>query len=141
MAKTEAKGWFGLRKAPKWVGAAVILIGLIAMAGGIAGGILKMLVDLQKEANTPGFDAVSVPTQMMEALVEFMQALASAPQWLALTILGTVVAYVIYYVLIERTSATFTSTVTYIIPVNGLILGALVLGESLEAGREARLIA
>ena len=51
--------------------------------------------------------------------------------WLGLTILGTVAAYIIYYALIERTSATFVSTVTYIIPVNGLILGALVLGEVL----------
>lgn len=51
--------------------------------------------------------------------------------WLALTLLGTIVAYVIYYSLIERTSATFVSTVTYIIPVFGLILGALVLGEAL----------
>jgi drug/metabolite transporter (DMT)-like permease len=49
--------------------------------------------------------------------------------WLALSILGTVIAYVLYYMLIERTSATFTSMVTYIIPINGLILGAVVLGE------------
>jgi drug/metabolite transporter (DMT)-like permease len=46
-----------------------------------------------------------------------------------LTVLGTVVAYVIYYALIENTNATFVSTVTYIIPVVGLILGALVLDE------------
>ena len=51
--------------------------------------------------------------------------------WLALTLLGTVVAYLIYYRLIERTGATFVSMVTYITPVNGLILGALVLGEPL----------
>jgi drug/metabolite transporter (DMT)-like permease len=63
-----------------------------------------------------------------------------SPSWpaigslLALTVVGTVLAYVIYYALIERTSATFVSTVTYIIPVNGLLLGALVLGESLEVG-------
>ena len=49
--------------------------------------------------------------------------------WLALTILGTVIAYVIYYALIERTSATFVSTVTYVIPIVGIILGALVLNE------------
>ena len=55
-------------------------------------------------------------------------ALAS---WLALTVLGTVVAYVIYYKLIDWTSATFVSTVTYIIPIYGLFLGAAVLGESL----------
>ena len=52
--------------------------------------------------------------------------------WLALTILGTVVAYVIYFTLLERTSATFVTMVTYIIPVNGLLLGALVLNEQLS---------
>jgi len=52
--------------------------------------------------------------------------------WIVLTVLGTVVAYVIYFTLIERSSATFTTMVTYIIPINGLILGALVLNESLD---------
>jgi drug/metabolite transporter (DMT)-like permease len=51
--------------------------------------------------------------------------------WLGLVLIGTVFAYMIYYALLARTSATFTSTVTYIIPVNGLILGAIVLGEPL----------
>jgi drug/metabolite transporter (DMT)-like permease len=58
-------------------------------------------------------------------------SLAALGSWLGLTLLGTVVAYVIYYTLLEKTSATFVSTVTYIIPVNGLILGAIVLGEAL----------
>ena len=52
--------------------------------------------------------------------------------WLVLAILGTVVAYVIYFTLIERSNATFTTMVTYIIPINGLMLGALVLNESLD---------
>ena len=52
--------------------------------------------------------------------------------WTVLTVLGTVVAYVIYFSLIERTSATFVTTVTYIIPINGLMLGALVLNEPLN---------
>ena len=59
-------------------------------------------------------------------LAPSLPALAS---WLALTILGTVVAYVIYYALIQRTSATFVSTVTYVIPIVGLLLGAIVLDE------------
>lgn len=53
--------------------------------------------------------------------------------WMVLTILGTVVAYVIYFTIIERASATFVTMVTYIIPVNGLMLGALVLNEQLNA--------
>lgn len=51
--------------------------------------------------------------------------------WLALSVLGTAVAYILYYALLARTGATFVSTVTYIIPVNGLILGALILHEPL----------
>jgi drug/metabolite transporter (DMT)-like permease len=57
---------------------------------------------------------------------------AAIGSWLGLIILGTVLAYVIYYALLERNSATFVSTVTYVIPVNGLILGAAVLGEPLN---------
>jgi drug/metabolite transporter (DMT)-like permease len=60
-------------------------------------------------------------------------SLPAIGSWLGLTILGTVVAYLIYYALIERTGATFVSMVTYIVPVNGLLLGALVLAEPLTA--------
>ena len=52
--------------------------------------------------------------------------------WSGLTLLGTIMAYVIYYTIIERTSATFATMVTYVIPVNGLLLGALILGEPLR---------
>jgi drug/metabolite transporter (DMT)-like permease len=58
-------------------------------------------------------------------------SLEAIGSWLGLTVLGTVVAYLIYYALIERTDATFVSTVTYIIPVNGLVLGGAVLGEAI----------
>lgn len=54
---------------------------------------------------------------------------AALASWVALAVLGSVLAYILYYSLLERASATFVSTVTYIIPVNGLLLGALVLGE------------
>jgi drug/metabolite transporter (DMT)-like permease len=52
--------------------------------------------------------------------------------WAALTLLGTVIGYYIYYTLLERTNATFTVSVTYIVPVFGLVLGALVLNETLQ---------
>ena len=84
----KAKGWFGLTKTPKWVGAAVIVLGLIAMAGGIGGGIMQMFLELQREAGGPSMGTPAMPTGAMDALVEFMQALATAPQWLALCILG-----------------------------------------------------
>jgi drug/metabolite transporter (DMT)-like permease len=87
--------------------------------------------------------AFAVPLSLLidrpHSLSPSLPAIAS---WLALTILGTVIAYVIYYSLIKRTSATFVSTVTYVIPVVGLILGALVLDESvtLNLGFSAALI-
>jgi drug/metabolite transporter (DMT)-like permease len=69
---------------------------------------------------------------LVDRPVSLSPSLPALASWLGLAILGTVLAYTIYYALIERTSATFVSTVTYIIPVNGLILGALVLGEPLS---------
>jgi drug/metabolite transporter (DMT)-like permease len=63
-------------------------------------------------------------------------ALSPSPQvllsWITLSLLGTVVAYNIYYILLERTSATFTVSVTYIVPIFGLLLGAWVLNEILN---------
>jgi drug/metabolite transporter (DMT)-like permease len=52
--------------------------------------------------------------------------------WAALAIFGTVIAYTIYYELLRRTNATFTTMVTYIVPINGLLLGALILDEPLS---------
>jgi drug/metabolite transporter (DMT)-like permease len=66
-------------------------------------------------------------------------SLPAIASWLTLTILGTVIAYIIYYRLIRSSSATFVSTVTYIIPVYGLLLGALVLDEPLTANLLASL--
>jgi drug/metabolite transporter (DMT)-like permease len=53
--------------------------------------------------------------------------------WAGLVVLGTILAYGIYFTLIQRGGATFATTVTYIIPVNGLLLGALVLGEPVSS--------
>jgi drug/metabolite transporter (DMT)-like permease len=60
-----------------------------------------------------------------------------APSWpalgslLALSIFGTALAFVVYYYLIERVSATYVSMVTYLVPIFGVILGVLVLNERL----------
>jgi drug/metabolite transporter (DMT)-like permease len=53
--------------------------------------------------------------------------------WAGLSLFGTVIAYVIYYSLLSRTSATFVTMTTYIVPINGLILGALILHEPIRA--------
>jgi drug/metabolite transporter (DMT)-like permease len=53
--------------------------------------------------------------------------------WIGLSLFGTVIAYVIYYSLLSHTSATFVTMTTYIVPINGLILGALILDEPIRA--------
>jgi drug/metabolite transporter (DMT)-like permease len=50
---------------------------------------------------------------------------------LALSFLGTALAFVIYYKIIAVTSATYASMVNYIVPVFGAILGMIVLDEQL----------
>ncbi|NJN99114.1 MAG: EamA family transporter [Anaerolineales bacterium] len=60
------------------------------------------------------------------------------PSWpaiaslLALGIFGTGIAFMVYYLIMERTSATYVSMVTYLVPVFGVILGVVVLGEQLS---------
>ncbi len=57
------------------------------------------------------------------------------PSWkpmgavLFLAIFGTAIAFVIYYYALERTDASTVSMVTYLIPVVGVFLGVVVLGE------------
>ncbi len=57
------------------------------------------------------------------------QALAAL---FALSVVGTGIGFVIYYRLLEGNSATYLSMVTYLMPVVGIILGVLVLGEQLS---------
>jgi drug/metabolite transporter (DMT)-like permease len=61
----------------------------------------------------------------------------TADGWLAvlwLGLLGSGLAFLIFFRLLGRWDATRTSLVAYLIPVFGLALGALVLGERVDAG-------
>ena len=51
---------------------------------------------------------------------------------LILSLLGTAFAYVLYYWLVEHTGATRTALVTYLIPLTGVMWGAVLLGETIE---------
>lgn len=48
---------------------------------------------------------------------------------LVLAFFGTTVAFVVYFNLLERTSASFVSLVTYLMPIFGIILGVIFLNE------------
>ncbi len=49
----------------------------------------------------------------------------------ALAVIGTAMAFVVYYKIIEVAGATYLSMVTYILPVFGVLLGVLILNEQL----------
>jgi drug/metabolite transporter (DMT)-like permease len=53
---------------------------------------------------------------------------------LALTLLSTTVAYLLYFRLIENVGPTKTLTVTFLIPVFGLLFGVVLLGEPVGVG-------
>ena len=59
---------------------------------------------------------------------------ASLAGLVILGVLGTGVAYVLNYQIITREGATVAATVTYLLPVVAIVLGVLVLGETVTAG-------
>lgn len=61
-----------------------------------------------------------------------LPSFAAAGSLFVLAALGTALAFVIYYRLIEQASASFVSMVTYVIPVFGVFLGVVVLNETLD---------
>ncbi len=61
--------------------------------------------------------------------------ISSASLW-SVTILGvfgTAIAFILYFKLIERTSAGYVSMVTYLMPIYGVILGAVFLNEKITS--------
>lgn len=58
-------------------------------------------------------------------------SVAALGSLVALGIMGTGLAFIVYYRLIESADSTYVSMVTYVIPIFGVILGVLVLNEQL----------
>jgi drug/metabolite transporter (DMT)-like permease len=56
------------------------------------------------------------------------QAIAAV---VGLAVLGTVLAFIVYYRLLRNASASYVSMVTYLVPVVGIVLGVLILDERL----------
>ena len=66
---------------------------------------------------------------LLERPLVIQPAPAAWLSWVILGVMGTAVAYLLYYWLIEHTGATYTSLVTFILPPCGVFWGALILGE------------
>lgn len=66
----------------------------------------------------------------------WMLAMPSSETWLALAglaILSTAIAYVLFFRILATAGATNLMLVTFLIPVSAILLGALILGEDLQA--------
>lgn len=116
-------------------GQAAIVASSASYAGAAVYARLRLRGQSPMASTTGQLTMGAVLTLPLALLIDRPFDLSPSPQawwaWLGLILLGTVIAYIIYYAIIERTSATFVSMVTYVIPVNGLLLGALVLNEAL----------
>jgi hypothetical protein len=74
-----------------WV---LIGLGVLAIVFGIAGGIATMFKEIRRKATTEkSFAAVPLPTEVLKALTEFLNALIKAPVWLALVFIGIFLIY------------------------------------------------
>ena len=60
---------------------------------------------------------------------------------IALALLSTALAYVIFFRILARAGATGISLVTFLIPVSAILLGTQILGEQLAARHIAGMIA
>jgi drug/metabolite transporter (DMT)-like permease len=60
-----------------------------------------------------------------------MPSLAAVAAIMALALLGTALAYIIFFEILKRSGATNVMLVTLLVPVSAILLGALVLGEAL----------
>jgi drug/metabolite transporter (DMT)-like permease len=61
-----------------------------------------------------------------------MPSTAATASVVALAVIGTALAFIVYYRLLETTPASALAMVTYLIPVFGVLLGVLILDEKLQ---------
>ena len=82
-----------------------------------------------------GFALVITATMafVFESPISFPGASTPSWPWCGLVCWGRVLAYLVFFRLLGRWGATRTSLVAYLLPVYGIALGALVLGEPVDA--------
>ncbi len=93
-------------------------------------------IDPLVQALVPVLSATSA-AWILAVLLEGVEVPALPITWFALAwlgLLGSCVAYLLYFYLLHNVGPTRTSLVTYIFPVVGLVLGVVFLNEALDLG-------
>ena len=145
MPRTRAVGL-----AMGFVGVAVLVSGKLAIAGGplaiaaalAASSMYAMAAHLTRRL-LPGVPTLvaaagslvaSVALLLVPAALTWPAQLPSAAAWgatLALALAGTAFGYILYFRLLERSGPTSAMAVTYLIPLFGMVWGALFLRETI----------
>lgn len=120
---------------PRAAGLAVGACLLATLGYGFAANFTKHRLDaVPSMAVAAGGQFVSALVLAGPALWQWPAVMPGARAWgalIAITLLGTAVAYALFFRLIARIGASRTVTVTYLIPVFGVLWGALFLGETI----------
>ena len=117
-----------------------LLIVLAGLSYSISGNIVKTHLQDVDPVTLSGiaFFSIGIPGLAVIGFTDIFTKLANDPQALMslaaiaiLALLGTVLANILYFRLIQRTNAVFASSVAYLIPLNAMIWG-FVDGEALQ---------
>jgi drug/metabolite transporter (DMT)-like permease len=127
----------GRSASAQWLGAGFVSMGSLSLGVSFAYA-RRYLTPLNIPAPALATYQLTIAALILIALVEPLDAhkLATQPRafWsllLGLGLLGTGLAYVIYYAILQRLGAVHAASVAYIPPVVALLLGAVVAGEPL----------
>ncbi len=69
------------------MGIVIVAVGVIATLCGIFGAVLAMMRDISARSTREN-RGITLPTDFVKALKEFLEALIRAPIWLALLVIG-----------------------------------------------------
>lgn len=126
-------GLFAGLGAPAW--AQFCVLGA-AFSYGLAAVLARRFRDLPSDVVAAGqFTASTVVMAVLVGIGASSVTAASPTSWMcvvALGLLSTALAYILYFNLINSAGATNASLVTLVVPVGAILLGALFLGETLD---------
>ena len=116
----------------------IIAIALASVSYGIGLVYIRKYLTKVSSVQAPAAQLLSVTVYLVPIAFWMypsfdVMAISSASVWSVsiLGVFGTAIAFILYFKLIERTSAGYASMVTYLMPIYGVLLGAAFLEEAI----------